>query len=120
MSVLLIILVMKDQLQHLDHLLDCLPSSTSCRGVSDLNYILEKYKRILDFVNSYDDNYKRATSLYYNDINTIRDSIELSAYAETQNEKIMAFESARDELKKDIEALSILIMPQVELVTFSV
>lgn len=111
---------MKDQLQHLNNLLECLPSSTSCRGVSDLNYILVKYKRILDFVNSYNDNYKRATSLYYNDINTIRDNIEQSAYAETQKEKITAFESARDELKKDIQALSILIRPQEELVTFAV
>lgn len=111
---------MKDQLQHLNRLLECLPSSTSCRGVSDLTVILNKYKRILDFVNSYNDTYKRATSLYYNDINAIRDHIELYVYAESAKEKIAAFESARDKLKKDIQALSILIRPQEELVNLAV
>ncbi len=107
---------MKEQLQHLNGLLESLPPATSCRGVSDLNAILSKYTKILDFINSYNENYKRATSLYYGDINDIRDDIELSVYAETPKEKNLTFESARGKLKKDIEALSVLIRPQQELV----
>lgn len=111
---------MQEQLQDLNILLDSLPSSTSCRGFSDLNVILSKYTKILNFVNSYNENYKRATSLYYNDINFIRDNIELSVNAARQEEKEVTYESARDKLKKEIEALSILIKPQQELVELAV
>ncbi len=111
---------MQEQLQHLNILLDGLPSSTSCRGFSDLNVILSKYTKILNFVNSYNENYKRATSLYYNDISCIRDNIELSVNAARQEEKEVTYESARDKLKKEIEALSILIKPQKELVELAV
>lgn len=111
---------MNDQLQHLNWLLDRLPSSTSCRGISGLTVILNKYKKILDFVNSYNDDYKRATSLYYNDINSVIVNMELSAYAESPEEKTEAFESAKNELRKDIQALSILIRPQEELVKLAV
>lgn len=111
---------MQEQLQHLNILLDTLPSSTSCRGFSDLNIILSKYTKILNFVNSYNENYKRATSLYYNDISFIRDNIELSVNEARQEEKEVTYESARDKLKKEIEALSILIKPQQELVELAV
>lgn len=111
---------MQEQLQHLNVLLEDLPSSTSCRGFSDLNIILSKYTKILNFVNSYNDNYKRATSLYYNDISFIRDNIELSVNAARPEEKDVTYKSARDKLKKEIEALSILIKPQQELVELAV
>ncbi len=107
---------MKEQLQHLNDLLECLPSINCSRSFSELSSILDKYTRILDFVNSYYDNYKRATSLYYTDINTIRDNIQVSLYAESQREKHLAFENAGNKLKKNIQALTILIKPEEELV----
>ncbi|MEJ7683269.1 MAG: hypothetical protein WKG06_36505 [Segetibacter sp.] len=106
-------------MQHLNDLIECLPSINSSRSLSELNGILDKYTKILDFVNSYNENYKRATSVYYTDINTIRDNIQESLYAESQKGKNTAFENARNELKKDIQALAILIKPQEELVEFS-
>lgn len=111
---------MKEQLQHLNTLLECLPSSTSCRGFSDLNVILSKYTKILNFVNSYDDNYKRTTSLYYSDISFIRDNIVISVNATEEKEKSMRYENAKEKLKKGIEALSILIRPQEELIEYAV
>ena len=111
---------MKAQLQHLNVLTETLPSSTSSRGFSDLNVILSKYTKILNIVNSYNENYKRATSLYYNDISFIRDNIELSVNATRQEEKAVTFESARDKLRKEIEALTILIKPQEDLVVLAV
>lgn len=111
---------MKEQLQDLNEFLEYLPSSTSSRGISDLMVILIKYTKILDFVNSYNDDYKRATSPYYNDINFIKDDIEVSLYAKFQQDKTVAFENARDKLKKDILALSILIKPHEELVELAV
>jgi len=111
---------MKNQLHHLNQLMECLPCATSARGVSDLNVILNKYTKILDTVNSYNESYKRSTSLYYSDIYAIRDNIDISVYTESQKEKSLAFESARDKLKKDIQALLILIRPQQELVELAV
>lgn len=74
-------------MDHLNHLLECLPSINSNGRFSDLNGIFDKYTKILDFMNSYNENYKRATSVYYTDINTIGDNIHVSLYAETQGEK---------------------------------
>ena len=111
---------MKQQLQDLDSLLQYLPSSTSCRGISDLNFVLSKYTKILDFVSCCSENYRRATSLYYSGLNYIKDNIDISVYAEPGKEKNSAFESARDKLKKDIEALSMLVKPQEELVSIAV
>lgn len=111
---------MKEQLQHLNDLLESLPSIHSCRCFSELSGILNKYTRILDFVNSYNENYKRATSVYYTDINTIRDNIQTSLYGDSQREKSMSFENARNDLKKDIQALAILIKPQEELVEMAI
>lgn len=111
---------MKEQLHHLNELVECLPCATSSRGVSDLNILLSKYTKILNLVNSYNEKYKRATFLYYNNINNIKDYIELSVYTESHKEKNTAFESARGELKKDIQALSTLIKPQQELVELAV
>lgn len=106
---------MKEQLQYLDRLLESLPSSSSCRGFSDLNGILSNYNKILDIVNAYDDDYKRATTVYYKAIATIRDNIEQALYAASQREKINAFECARQKLKTDIVALTILVRPREEL-----
>ncbi|WP_018613926.1 hypothetical protein [Segetibacter koreensis] len=110
---------MKEQLQHLHNLLETLTSSTSSKSFSELNRILEKYTKILDFVNSYNDSYKRATSVYYTDINSIRDNIQESLYAEAQKAKDTAFENARNELQRDIQALAILIRPEEELAEIS-
>lgn len=107
---------MKEQLQHLNCLLESMPSSNSSKSFSELNAILEKYTKILDFVNSYNEVYKRATSVYYTDINSIRDNIQESLYAETQKEKNNAFDNARNELQRDIQALAILIKPEEKLV----
>lgn len=111
---------MKEQLQHLNNLIDCLPSIHSSKSFSELSRILDKYKKILDYVNSYNEDYKRATSVYYTDINTIRDNIQVSLYAETQSEKKEAFENAGNELKKNIQALAILIKPEEELAEMAV
>ena len=111
---------MKEQLQHLARLLESLPSSNSCRGLSDLSGILGKYTRILDFVNSYNEDYKRSTTLYYSNITSIRDNIQQTLYGCSLKEKTMAFENARTELNTDIRALTILIHPQQELVAVSV
>ena len=110
---------MTEQLQHLNYLLEDLPSSNSCRGVSDLNIIFSKYTKILDSINSCNENYRKTTLLYYGEINFIKDYIELSVYSETIKEKTLAFESAREKLKKDIYALSILVKPQEETVAFA-
>jgi len=106
---------MKDQLQHLNNQLDSIPSANFCRGFSELNRILENYTKILDSANSFNDDYKRATIVYYPDINVIRDNIQESLYAETQQKKCAAFDKARTELKKDIQALTILMMTETEL-----
>jgi len=111
---------MKEQLQYLNGLLECLTSSNSSKSFSELNGALESYTKILDFVNSYNEVYKRATSVYYTDINSIRDSIQVSLYAETQEKKDIAFDNARNDLKKDIQALGILIKPEEELVEMAI
>jgi len=107
---------MKEQLHHLNHLLECITSSHSSKSFSELHTILEKYTKILGFVNSYNEAFKRATSVYYTDINSIRDQIQEALYAESQKEKDEAFEKARTELQNDIQALAILIKPESELV----
>jgi len=107
---------MKEQLLHLDNLLECVTSYTSSKSFSELNRILEKYTKILDYVNAFDESYKRASSVYYNGINLIRDNIQISLYADADNIKETAFEDARNQLKKDIQALATLIRPEQELV----
>lgn len=111
---------MKEQLMYLDNLLGCLTSPNSSKCFSELNRILEKYTKILDFVNSFNDPYKRASSVYYTSINSIRDNIQVSLYADTQNQKYIAFDDARNQLKKDIQALAILIKPEEELVEMAI
>ncbi len=106
---------MKEQLQHLNCLLENISSSNSSRSFSELDGILKKYTKILDSVNSYNETYKRATSVYYKDINLIRDNIQEALYARSPKEKDTAFENARNELKKDIQALAVLIKPAEEL-----
>ena len=111
---------MKEQLQHLNCLLECLTSPNRSKSFSQLHSILEKYTKILDFVNAYNDTYKRTTSVYYTDINSIRDNIQEALYADSPHEKDIAFENARNELKRDIEALAILIIPEEELVEIAI
>ena len=107
---------MNNQLHHLDLLLQCLPSSNSCRGFSDLNGVLSKYTKILDCVNAYDARYKQATTIYYKGIALIRDNIEVALYSTSQKEKLTAYECARNKLKTDIDALATLIRPHEQLV----
>jgi hypothetical protein len=106
---------MKEQLYYLDKLLEQLTLSDWSKSFSELNRVLEKYTKILDFVNGYSDTYRIATSVYYTDINSIRDNIQRSLYAKSQQEKDLAFKNARNELKKDIQALLTLIKPAPEL-----
>ncbi len=111
---------MKEQLQHLNYVLENICSFNSSRSFSEINGILEKYTKILDFVNSYNETYKRATSVYYKNINSIRDNIQEALYAISSGEKDTAFKNARNELKKDIQALSVLIKPAEELVAMAI
>lgn len=113
---------MKEQSQELNNLSHSLPSYNSGSSCSQLNSILSKYTSILDYFNSYNEYYRRATTLFYTDISTIRDNIQQSLYATSLFEKNKAFEKARNILKRDIDALASLIKPQenvVEMTTSS-
>jgi hypothetical protein len=105
---------MKERFQHLLNLIDTLPSFDSIRSYSQLNSILSEYTKTLDFVNSYDDTYKRNTNVYYNDISEIRDNIQRSLSSTSPNQKTIAFNEAKNALKGNIQALAILIKPQEE------
>lgn len=107
---------MKEQLKDLSCLLEAIPSSSYSKSFSEINRVLVKYTKILDFANRYNEMYKRATMVYYPDINVIRDNIHESLQAETQSEKNMSFDKARNELRKDILALATLIKNEKELV----
>lgn len=103
-----------DQCSQLNNLVNALPAKNSYRSSSELNVILNKYLKILDYVNSYNENYRSATRIYYSDITNIRDNIEQLLIAESPQEKDKAFESAKNELKADLHALAILIKPHEE------
>src|SRR4051812_1829130 len=102
---------MREHYDHLNNLLGALPCSNSYRASSDLNSILTKYKKVLDYVNSYNDDYKSVTTVYYYDITDIHDNIEDSLNASTSAEKYRAFEKAKALLQSDITALATLIHP---------
>lgn len=104
-----------EQCFELNTLVASLPIENSYRSSSELNSILNKYVRILDYVNSYNPEYKSATRVFYDDITTIRDNIHQLLIADSLQEKDKAFESARNELKTDLQALAILIKPSEEL-----
>lgn len=105
---------MRDQLQHLTNRLDTIQSPNLSKSFSELNCILEKYTKILDSTNCPNDVYKSVTLSYYPDITTIRDYIQESLYSETPQKKDLAFDKARNELKKDIRALTILLWPEMD------
>ena len=111
---------MKEQHQQLIGLVELLPANNSARSCSQLNTILTKYNNILDYINGYNAELKRATSVYYTDIASIRDNIQQSAYSTSQREKDEAYEKAMNELKTDIQALAMLIQPEDELVAVTV
>lgn len=100
---------MVEQSQYLLQLKQSLPSYNSSSSCSELNTILSKYTKILDYCNSYNEDYKRATTVFYADISSIRDNIQQSLYATSQEEKSKAYELAKVELQRDIDALAILI-----------
>jgi hypothetical protein len=105
---------MKEHFPFLLSSAEALPTYESCSSYSQINAILSQYISVLNFANSYSDDYKRATNIYYTDISNIRDNIQRSLYATSYDEKKMAFEDAKNELKADIKALAILCKAQEE------
>jgi hypothetical protein len=105
---------MKEHFNHLLSLVDSLPNFDSTRSYSELNIILREYTKTLDWVNSYNEICKRNTNVYYTDISEIRDNIQRSLSASSNNHKYIAFDEARKALKSNIEALATLIKPQEE------
>ncbi len=106
---------MKEQLETLNSLTNFSPSFNSCSGYSELNRVLNKFTQLLNYFNSYSDDYKAATTVYYNDISSIRDNIQRSLYATSPEEKVKAFENAGKELRSNILALAALVKPQQEM-----
>ena len=100
---------MKEHYESLVSMLGYPPSFNLCSGYSALNSMLNKYLNVLNYFNSYNDDYKGATTLYYMDISNIRDHIQQSAYATSPEEKAAAFRKARKELTANIQALATLI-----------
>ncbi len=105
---------MQEQYQILIQLLKNFPENNSYKSCSELSLILNTYKRILDYVNSYNQDYKSATGIYYTDITSIRDNIDQSVNSASSKEKSAALESAKNELKSNIQALAVLIQPKEE------
>ena len=106
---------MTEQIETLNTLASFSPRFNSCSAYSELDAILSKFTQVLNFFNSYSEDYKRATTLYYSDISSIRDNIQYSLYAPSQEEKIKAFESAGNELRANILALATLVKPHEEM-----
>lgn len=111
---------MKEQYEILTQLLNNFPEIDSYKSCSQLTTILGRYTRILDFVNSYNPDYKMTTGIYYNDITSIRDNIDQSVNSASSKEKSAALESAKKQLRSNIKALALLIEPQVETVVVAV
>lgn len=107
---------MKEQLLILSNLQKSLPAFNSYKSWSDLSMVLNKYTRVLNYVNGYNDEFKRGTTIYFNDITGIREEIQHSLYAESLKEKKLLFEKAKNQLKADIDALASLIKQQEKLV----
>ena len=106
---------MKEQFETLKSLTNFYPNFNSCSGYSELNSVLNKFTQLLNYFNSYNDDYKRATTVYYNDISSIRENIQHSLYAASQDEKVKAFENAGKELRSNIRALAALVKPREEM-----
>ena len=105
---------MQEQFRSLINLLDYIPSYNSSICYSQFDNILAKYIYILNYINSYNEDYKRSTNVYYSDISDIRDNIQRALYDNSSDTKIAAFERASNELKTDILALANLIKPREE------
>lgn len=102
---------MKEQYEQLTRLLECLPENNTYKSSSELNLILDKYTKVLNYLNGFNEAYKRATNIYFTGITNIRDNINQSVSANTFEEKNIAFNQAKCELKSDLYALAILIQP---------
>lgn len=107
---------MTEQSSELRLLLMSLPKDSSYKSISLLNQVLTKYIKILDYVNSYNPEYKSATTVYYADIPAIRDNIQELLNASSLPEKDKAFDSVRNELQINLHALAVLINPQFQAV----
>ncbi|MCW3114374.1 MAG: hypothetical protein JWR18_2770 [Segetibacter sp.] len=101
----------------LNNLITTLPTENTYKSISELNRILNKYLKILDYVNSYNEVYKSATRVYYSDITSIRDNFDQVLMANSHQKKEKAFTNATNELKADLHALALLIQRQEEIVS---
>ena len=103
---------MKEQFQKLVSLIECLPGYNSSRAYSELNSILNTYNSVLNDISNYGDEYKRTANLHFPDVSNIRENIQLSLEDMPEEQKVKAFEKARQELKSNIEALATLLKPK--------
>jgi hypothetical protein len=104
--------VLSQHSSELMHLCNSIPSGLGYSSISSLNEIFNKYLKILDYVNNYNDSYRSATRIYYTDISNIWDNIQDLLNTESIWEKERAFENAKRELKTDLQSLALLIKPQ--------
>lgn len=98
--------------QHYDKLLSLinqLPRHNSSRSVGELSTIFSNYKSILNSVNQTDDDYRRNTKSYYEEISRIQSDIQGAQKGKSQKQKDKAFFDAISGLELDIEALADLI-----------
>jgi len=102
---------MVDHLQTLVSLQDSKPGFNSCSGYSELNSVLSRYTNALNFFNGYNDDYKKSTKVFYNDLSSIRDNIQRSINASDPTEKQRSFYNASNELMEDINSLICLVSP---------
>src|SRR3954452_7180101 len=97
-------------------LLESLPAHNGYRSISELNQVFNRYLKILDSVNSYNETYKSATRIYYADITDIRDNMQELLNADNPVDREKAFQNARNGLTADLRALSTLLKPHPELI----
>lgn len=105
---------MKELLPSLIASLNAISSCNCSNSYSELNSILSKYIAALNYANNYNADYKRSTNIYFSDISNIRENIQLSLYANNATEQRVAFESAKNELRSGIEALTALFKVETE------
>ena len=104
--------LMSEHSYELMQLCNSLPAGIGYSSISALNEIFNKYLKILDYVNSYNESYRSATRIYYTDISNIWDNIQDLLNTESILEKERAFENAKRELKTDLHSLALLIKPE--------
>ncbi len=93
----------------LSDLLSKLPNYNSAYAEEELSYILTNYKKILDTVHNINENLKRNTNLYYSEISSLESEIHNSKWGKSTKSKNDSFNSARNGLESDIQALLSLI-----------